>query len=316
MTVTGVPQLALQVGSETRTADYESGTGSTDLVFSYTVVEGDKDTDGVAVEAGTIALNGGTIQVGTTDAARTHEAEAANPAHKVDGIRPIFESAETNEAGTRVFITFSEPISEFDLNSAGLSGGISLTLIEIDEAVVELDPSSDFAHGTTRTISLSSGAVRDLAGNPNSSSNNNPITNNVPEPNAPPAFESAAVFSVNENETLVGTVEATDDNAGDTVRYAITGGADSGQFQIDETTGVLRFMTAPDYEMPADVASTDPADDAGNNVYLVTVTATSGTGGRELTVMQTITVTVDDAAGGADRLSTRPQRPHGNPRNR
>ena len=296
VTVTGTPQIEMQVGGAPRTADYASGGGSTDLVFSYTVVEGDEDTDGVAVEAGTIALNGGTIQMGTTDAARTHEAEAANPAHKVDGIRPIFESAETSVDGTTFFITFSEPISAANPTSFALSTGTSLTLIEIDGAVVELDPSSDFAHGTTRTISLSSGAVRDLADNANSSSNNHPITNKVPEPNAPPAFESAAVFSVNENETLVGTVEATDDNAGDAVRYAITGGADSGQFQIDETNGVLRFMTAPDYEMPADVASTDPADDAGNNVYLVTVTATSGTGDRELTVMQTITVTVDDAA--------------------
>ena len=116
--------------------------------------------------------------------------------------------------------------------------------------------------------------------------------------NTPPAFASADVFSVNENETIVGTVEATDDDAGDAVRYAITGGADSAQFQIDETTGVLRFTTAPDYEMPADVESTDPADDAGNNVYLVTVTATSGAGDRELTVMQTISVTVNDVVAG------------------
>ena len=116
--------------------------------------------------------------------------------------------------------------------------------------------------------------------------------------NTPPAFASADVFSVNENETIVGKVEATDDDAGDAVRYAITGGADSAQFQIDETTGVLRFTTAPDYEMPADVESTDPADDAGNNVYLVTVTATSGAGDRELTVMQTITVTVNDVVAG------------------
>ena len=116
--------------------------------------------------------------------------------------------------------------------------------------------------------------------------------------NTAPAFTTGADFSTDENETIVGTVEATDDDAGDAVRYAITGGADSAQFQIDETTGVLRFTTAPDYEMPADVESTDPADDAGNNVYLVTVTATSGAGDRELTVMQTITVTVNDVVAG------------------
>ena len=54
-------------------------------------------TDGVAVEAGTIALNGGTIMVGTTDAGLIHGAVAASPAHTVDGVRPTLVSAETTE---------------------------------------------------------------------------------------------------------------------------------------------------------------------------------------------------------------------------
>ena len=83
------------------------------------------------------------------------------------------------------------------------------------------------------------------------------------QPNAAPAFTSTAAFSVNENQTAVGTVRATDD-AEDTVTYAITGGADSAQFQIDAGSGVLSFRSAPDFENPADVASTDPANDAGN----------------------------------------------------
>ena len=64
VTVTGTPQFVLNVGGAPRKADYESGSGSTDLVFSYTVVEGDEATDGVAVEKDEIALNGGTIQAG------------------------------------------------------------------------------------------------------------------------------------------------------------------------------------------------------------------------------------------------------------
>ena len=114
VTVTGTPQIELQVGGETRTADYASGSGSTDLVFSYTVVEGDLDADGVAVEKGLIDLNGGTILVGTTAAGLSHGAVSASTEHKVDGVRPIFVSAETNEDGTRLFVTFSEPISSFD----------------------------------------------------------------------------------------------------------------------------------------------------------------------------------------------------------
>ena len=111
VTVTGTPQLALNVGGEPRRADYESGSGSTELVFSYTVVEGDEDTDGVAVEKDEIALNGGTIQAGTTDAALSHGAEAANPAHKVDGIRPTLVSIETSVDGATVLVTFSENLT-------------------------------------------------------------------------------------------------------------------------------------------------------------------------------------------------------------
>ena len=180
VTVTGTPQIEMQVGGETRTADYASGSGSTNLVFSYTVVEGDLDADGVAVELGLIDLNGGTILVGTTAAGLIHGAVSASTDHKVDGVRPIFVSAETSVDGTRLFATFSEPISEANVNSIGLaSGQVHVTLIEIDGAVVELDPSIDFAHDTMWRIDFGVGAVRDMAGNPNARSSNNPITNNV-----------------------------------------------------------------------------------------------------------------------------------------
>ena len=106
------------------------------------------------------------------------------------------------------------------------------------------------------------------------------------EENATPVFTSAATFSVEENQTLVGTVMATDADAGDAVSYAVTGGADQAHFEIDASSGILTFATAPDHE--------NPGDDGDNNVYLVTVTATGGTGARALTATQDITVTVTD----------------------
>ena len=109
---------------------------------------------------------------------------------------------------------------------------------------------------------------------------NQPIANN------PPAFSSAASFSAEENQTDAGTVMAEDPDAVDTVTYAVTGGADQALFQIDAASGALTFATAPDHE--------DPADAGGNNVYLVTVTATGGTGDRAMTAEQVITVTVND----------------------
>ena len=57
----GTPTLALTVGTQTRQASYVRGTGTTQLVFAYTVVAADSDTDGIAVAADALALNGGAI---------------------------------------------------------------------------------------------------------------------------------------------------------------------------------------------------------------------------------------------------------------
>ena len=87
VTVTGVPQLTLDVGGQNRTAAYSEGSATTQLVFSYTVATGDEDTDGIAVVADSLALNGGAIRAGATNATLTHAGLQAND-HKVDGIAP------------------------------------------------------------------------------------------------------------------------------------------------------------------------------------------------------------------------------------
>ena len=66
-------------------------------------------------------------------------------------------------------------------------------------------------------------------------------------------------------------------------------GDDAGQFSI--TNGMLMFMTAPDYEMPMDMG--------GDNMYMVTVTATGGTYmAMPLDVVVTVTDVVDESTGG------------------
>ena len=106
--------------------------------------------------------------------------------------------------------------------------------------------------------------------------------------NAAPSFTSPAAFDAAENQTAVGTVQASDSDDGDSVTgYAIQDGADESKFSIVAASGVLTFVSAPNFE-----AATD-AD--GDNDYVVVVRATSGTGARVKTADQTITVTVTDA---------------------
>src|SRR3569623_1316342 len=56
----GTPRLALTVGGATVYAAYASGSGSSALVFTYTVQNGDTDANGIAVTA--LQTNGGTLK--------------------------------------------------------------------------------------------------------------------------------------------------------------------------------------------------------------------------------------------------------------
>ena len=87
VTVTGAPQLTLDVGGRSRTAEYSEGSATTNLVFTYTVALGDEDTDGIAVVANSLALNNGAIRAGSANATLTHAGFHSND-HKVDGIAP------------------------------------------------------------------------------------------------------------------------------------------------------------------------------------------------------------------------------------
>jgi sugar lactone lactonase YvrE len=113
----------------------------------------------------------------------------------------------------------------------------------------------------------------------------------APPANRPPVITSdgggaTASRSVPENQTFAADVDATDPD-GDQLTYAVAGGADQARFTINPATGVLTFVTAPDFEAPADVGA--------DNVYNVTVSVSDGRGG---TASQALAITVTDVPDG------------------
>ena len=103
------------------------------------------------------------------------------------------------------------------------------------------------------------------------------------------AGTGAVLFSVVENTSAVGTMTAADPDAaeaGATVTWGLSG-TDAGLFDIS-SAGVITFKAAPDFEDPKGGADDD------SNEYSITVEATAGTGGREATGGQEVTVTVTD----------------------
>ncbi len=64
-----------------------------------------------------------------------------------------------------------------------------------------------------------------------------------------PFFSGGATGFTNENTTSATTLFAVDPDAGSTLSYSITGGADSALFAINAGTGVLTFLVAPNFEV-------------------------------------------------------------------
>jgi type II secretory pathway pseudopilin PulG len=64
VTVTGAPYLSVTVGSNTRSASYASGSGSTAITFGYKIVPSDYASSAISVTS-PINLNGGSIKSGS-----------------------------------------------------------------------------------------------------------------------------------------------------------------------------------------------------------------------------------------------------------
>ena len=113
--------------------------------------------------------------------------------------------------------------------------------------------------------------------------------------NTAPSITSPTTATTPENvstTTAVYTATGTDPDAGTTLTYSITGGADANLFNINSSTGAVTFKTSPNFEAPA--------DSGANNVYDIVVQVSDGT----LTASQAVAITVTDVAEGNSQTGT------------
>ena len=177
--ITGSPELELDFAGIAKAAACATGTNTTTMACSYTVVVGDSAPNGVAIAANT--LTGGTITAtGTTlTADLDHVAVAIDAGHKVDGIRPTVVSTgddapRTSTDGTQVILTFSEDLSAFDISGINLFvGGVTgqtagATASRSGRTVtITLHSNLTIAAGEAVTMELFINAAKDAAGNGN-----------------------------------------------------------------------------------------------------------------------------------------------------
>ena len=95
---------------------------------------------------------------------------------------------------------------------------------------------------------------------------------------------SAATHTITqaENTSSVVTYTGSDIDAGTTLSWSISG-TDAADLSINSSTGVLAFVTNPDFEAPADADT--------NNAYIVVIALSDGS----LTDTQTVTITITNA---------------------
>ena len=87
--VTGAPRLAIDMdpaGWGQKWAAYEGGSGTSNISFAHTVVQPNFSSQGIAVLANTLELNGGTITSAASqaDADLSHPGKAHDPQHQVN----------------------------------------------------------------------------------------------------------------------------------------------------------------------------------------------------------------------------------------
>ena len=303
--VTGTPQFSFRLGSETRTANYESGSDSKVLVFSYPVVSGDDDHDGISWSADPVSLNGGTIKFRHDQASkqvaatRDFDSRPARPSHKVDTTAPSFEEASAD--GTTLTIAFSEelraanpPTSAFTVKVAG-GAGVNPSGVSVSGRSVTLTLSTAIVPGQSVTVSYTKPAtnpLEDLSGKDVESFTDENVTT-APPVEVTVRFEQAVYF-VNENGT-VDIIVNLDKDPERTVAIPITATPEGDASPADDYSvpSSVTFNSGETQQTLTFTAKDDTIDDDGEGVQLAIGSSLPG-GVTAGTPTQTLVNIVDD----------------------
>ncbi|MGI1937954.1 Ig-like domain-containing protein [Shewanella oncorhynchi] len=177
----GTPRIVLTIGGTTRYALYISGSGTSNLVFSYAVQAGDNDTDGIGL-ASSIDANGGALLDGAgNNLALTLNSVGSTTAILVDTATPTVQSFNPLDGaigvavGANFVLTMNEDIqlgsgniviyNTDDVAVATIDVGSPVGQLTITAGVLTINPAANLVENTSYYIQIANGAITDLAGN-------------------------------------------------------------------------------------------------------------------------------------------------------
>ncbi|MBD1581577.1 Ig-like domain-containing protein [Pseudoalteromonas sp. S16_S37] len=181
-TSAGKPQLNLTIGSKTVALDTSTTTSPTsELQFSYTVVQGDEDLDGINITS--FALNNAVLNDTAGNTFDTTLSSVNTDNVLVDTIAPTVSSVSSSKAdGTykvgdeiAIQVTFSENIAVTGTPTLTLETGdvdrvvnftsASDSVVTFNYTVQTGDVSGDLDYVSTTALNLNGGTIKDTAGN-------------------------------------------------------------------------------------------------------------------------------------------------------
>lgn len=212
-TTGGTPTLALTIGATPVNATYTSANGTDGLNFSYTVLNGQMDMDGIVVNS--LALNGATLRdAATNNAVLTLNGVGNTTLVRVNTAHPTVTLSTTAAASVNipfdVTITFSEAVTGFIASDVTITNGTAGTLSTSDNITYTLRVNPT-AEGIV-SVNVPADAAVNIGDNGNTASNTislvyditGPTVLNIEVP-APKYYSAGEVltFKVNYDEALI-----------------------------------------------------------------------------------------------------------------
>ncbi len=193
------------------------------------------------------------------------------------------DTAATDENGilTLSAATLLANDREFDGQTTAITAVSNSTgggTVTVSGSTISYDPGSLFdalAEGETATDTFTY-TVDDGFGGTDTAT----VTVTITGSNDAPVLALAPAVTIDENTTAV-TIGAASDVDSQTLTYSLTGD-DAALFAIDQSTGAISFIEAPDFEAPTDASA--------DNIYNVTIGVSDGTA----TTTSDLAVTVAD----------------------
>jgi len=323
VTTGGIPYIPVTLNTGgTVNAAYQSGSGTTALVFRYTVVSGNEDTDGITIGT-SITANGGTLKDDAgNDALLNLSSVGITTGVLVDAIAPTVTTVTSTKAdGTYgigeeiiITITFAEPVTvtgvpQLDLETGPVdrtinySSGTGTTTLSFTYTTQSGDESADLDYKSTSSLSLNGGTIKDAAGNnatltlatpgaANSLSANKTIVIQA-FPSVSLSVGSSSIIENGGTSTITVTLsEISSQNV--TVALTYSGTATNGtDYNATASTSIIVPAGSISANAATGITATQDVITEGNETIIIDITGVSK-GIEDGIQQQTITILYDD----------------------